>query len=75
MEAWVEINEDLCGRYHTKCQIRFKSTMLLLSLSEYANANVLVKGAISVVAAAGAASKNNNKNGNNYKFVLHLLIG
>ena len=61
MKAWVEINEDLRGRYHNKCQIRFKSTMVLLSSSVCGDANVLVKGAISVVAAAGAASKNNNK--------------
>ena len=60
---WIEINDDIRGAYTPNKQIRFKTTMLRSSLSDYSDAYILVKGNISVnnTAAEGAAANNINK--------------
>ena len=72
---WVEINNELRGRYSVNSQIKFKTTMLKSSLCDYSDAYILVKGTITVnnIAAAGADANNTNKKVN-LKTVLHLLI-
>ena len=60
---WVEINDESRGANNAASQIKFKTTMLKSSLSDYRDAYILVKGAISVnnTAADGAAANNTNK--------------
>ena len=47
---WVEINDESRGTY-TSNDIKFKTTMLRSSLCDYADAHILVKGAITVTGA------------------------
>ena len=47
---WVEINDESRGTY-TSNDIKFKTTMLRSSLCDYADAYILVKGAITVTGA------------------------
>ena len=57
-KKWVEVNNDECGRYNTKSQIKFKITMLKSSLCDYSGAYLLVKGTIaSSKAGVGAAAR------------------
>ena len=58
---WVEINDESRRGYNVNSQIKFKTTMLKSSLSDYSD--ILVKGTITVnnTAAAGAAANNTNK--------------
>ena len=60
---WVEINDEPKGRYDNS-NIRFKSNTIRLSLCDYSDAYILVKGTITVpnMAAAGKAVNNTNKN-------------
>ena len=58
---WVEINGDIRGAYSPIKQIRFKTTMLRSSLSNYRDAYILVKGNISVNNAAAATNNTNKK--------------
>ena len=60
---WVEINGNATGVYSPNKLIRFKTTMLRSSLCDYSDANILVKGNITVnnTAAEGAAVTNTNK--------------
>ena len=60
---WVEINDDPRGTYHVNSQIKFKTTSLKSSLCDYNDANILVKGTITVnnTAAADADANNTNK--------------
>ena len=58
----VEINDDRKNAQSPNKQIRFKTAMLRSSLCDYSNANVLVKGNISVNNTAGAAAANNTNN-------------
>ena len=58
---WVEINDDIRGAYSPNKQIRFKTTMLRSSLSNYRDAYILVKGNISVNNAAAATNNTNKK--------------
>ena len=51
---WVEINDDSRGMYNTNSQIEFK-TMLKLSLCDYNDAYIHVKGTITVPNTAVAA--------------------
>ena len=48
MNNWVEINDDLCGTYNTNIQFEFKTSMLLSSLSDYSDAFILAKAAITI---------------------------
>ena len=45
---WVEINDDVRGAYYPSKQIKSKAAMLRSSLWDYSDANILVKGNISV---------------------------
>ena len=45
---WVEINDDACGDYNTGSQNQYKTAMLRLSLYDYSNAYMLVKGTIAI---------------------------
>ena len=59
---WIEINDDIRGAYTPNKQIRFKTTMLRSSLSDYSDAYILVKGNISVNNTAATAVDLNNRN-------------
>ena len=54
---WVDINNDLCGKYNINIQIKFKT--LRSSLSEQSDAHILASGAITVVPLAADTEKNN----------------
>ena len=60
---WVEINDDVRGRYSPNKQIRFKTSMLRFSLCDYRDGQILVKGNITVnnTGAANADANNNKK--------------
>ena len=60
---WIETNNESRGTYNINSQIKFKTTMLTSSLSDYSDAYVLVKGTITVnnTAAANADANNTNK--------------
>ena len=45
---WIEINDQSKGVYKVNRGIRFKSTVLKSSLCDYSNANILVKGRITI---------------------------
>ena len=45
---WVEINYQSRGVYNTNSGIRFKTTMLKSSLSDYSDAYILVKRRITI---------------------------
>ena len=60
---WVEINYDSRGTYNTNSKIKFKNSMLMLSLCDYSDAYILVNGTITITgevddAAALAAARN-----------------
>ena len=60
---WVEINDEARCTYFDNKQIKFITSMLRSSLSDYGDAYILVKGNITVndTAGAGAAANNTNK--------------
>ena len=60
---WIEINDESRGAYNVNSQIKFKTTMLKSSLSDYSDAYILFKGTITVntTAVQGAAANNTNK--------------
>ena len=45
---WVEINDESRLTYNVNSQIKFKTTMLKSSLSDYSDAYILVKGRITI---------------------------
>ena len=49
---WVEINDESKGTY-TSNDIKFKTTMLRSNLCDYADADILVKGTITITGNAG----------------------
>ena len=49
-QDWVEINDDKRGTY-TSNDIKFKTTMLRSNLCDYADAHILVRGAITITGA------------------------
>ena len=60
---WVEINDDAHGTYNSNSKIKFKISMLKLSLCDYSDAYILLSGTVTVVGAddaAIAADGNNN---------------
>ena len=59
----VETNDEPRGTYSHNKQIKFKTSTLRPSLSDYSDAYILVKGNITVnnPAADGAAANNTNK--------------
>ena len=60
---WVEINDEARGTHSPNKQIKFKTSMLRSSLSDYSDAYILVNVNITVnnTAADGAAANNPNK--------------
>ena len=57
-----EINDESTGTYSVTSQIKFKTTMLRSSLSDYGDAYIFVKGEIKVDNTGSAvAPKNKNK--------------
>ena len=59
---WIEINDDIRGVYSPNKQIRFKTAMLRSSLCDFSDADILVKGNITVNNAACAGSPANKTN-------------
>ena len=57
-----EINDDPRGTYNTNGQIRFKATMLNLSLCDYSDAYIFGSGTTTVSNTKTVASPNNRKN-------------
>ena len=57
----MEINDESLGNYNKDNQIRFKTSMLRLSLFDYSDAYILFKGTISVAKATAAALDNANE--------------
>ena len=55
-KTWVEINDESRGTYNVNSQIKFKTTMLKSSLSDYSDAYILVKGTITITGAGGDAA-------------------
>ena len=56
----IEINDEPRGRYNKDNQTRFETSMLGSSFCDHSDANILVKGTITVAnTAAGAAAANN----------------
>ena len=45
---WVKINDDSRGTYNTNSQIKFKMTMLISTLWDYSDRNILVKRRITI---------------------------
>ena len=60
---WVEINDESKGTCDVGSEIKFKTTILKLSLCDYGDAYIHVRGTITVnkTAAANAAANNTNK--------------
>ena len=60
---WIEINDESRGTDAVNRQINFKTSMLRSSLCDYSDAQILVKGNITVnnTAAQGTAANNTNK--------------
>ena len=54
-KTWVEINDESKESYSAGSGIRFKTTMLRSNLCDYADAYILVKGAITITGADDAA--------------------
>ena len=46
---WVKINDESRGTYNVNTQIKFKTTMLKSSLSDYSDAYIVVKGKITII--------------------------
>ena len=48
IKNWVDVNDDVHGRYNTINQIKLKTSMLKSSLCDYSDAYILVMGTITV---------------------------
>ena len=59
---WVEINDESRGTYNVNSQIKFKTTMVKSSLSDYSDAYILVKGTITVDDSSATGADANNTN-------------
>ena len=53
---WIEINDESGGTYNVNSQIKFKTTMVKLSLYDYSDAYILVKGNITITGAGDDAA-------------------
>ena len=49
---WVEMNDESRGRYTTGSDIKFKTSLIRSSLCGYADAYILLKGAITITGDA-----------------------
>ena len=61
-EILVEINDESLGTCNTNSQIRFTTSMLRSNLCDYSDADILIKGTITVANTAAADSDTNNTN-------------
>ena len=59
---WAEINDGASETYSTNNQIKFKTKVLQLSLCDYSDAYICVKGTISVTNTVVADANANNGN-------------
>ena len=59
---WVKINDEARCTYFHNNQIKFITSMLRSSLSDYGDAYILVKGNVTVNDTAGAGAAANNTN-------------
>ena len=59
---WLEINDDARETYNTKNQIKFKTSMMKLSLCDYSDSYILAIGTIRVPNTWTTAAPNNRKN-------------
>ena len=57
----VEINDESQGTYNKDNQVKFKTSVLRLSLCDYSDGNILVKEAITVAKETDAAPYNVNE--------------
>ena len=55
---WVEINDEKRGTYNTNSEIKFKTSMLRLSLCDYSDAYILVSGTITVAELLAGGGNN-----------------
>ena len=53
-KKWVKVNNDSSGTY-TNADFKFKTTMLKSDLCDYADASIIVKGAINITGAGADA--------------------
>ena len=60
---WVKMKDYSHGTYNTNSQIKFEASVLKSSLCDYSDADIHVKGTITVsnTEDAGAAANNSNK--------------
>ena len=59
-EYWIDINGDARGKHDKDSQIRFQASSLKLSLIEYSDAYILVKGTISITQILTEAEPDDN---------------
>ena len=59
---WVEIDNESRGTYNVSNQIKFKTSIVRSSLWDYSDANVYVKGAITVSTTETALAPDNRNN-------------
>ena len=67
------MNDEERGMYNTNSQIKFETSMLRSSLSDFSDAYILFKGTITIAAQAGNNPNNADKKVA-FKVVLRLLI-
>ena len=73
---WVKINDEAKESYNAISDIRFKTTMLMSNLCDYADAYIFVKGTITITGAGDddAARQLDERNkGVVFKILHHLL--
>ena len=61
---WAETNNDSQGKYNTNSEIKFKTSMIRSSLSDYSDACILVRGTITIAGAGpdNAATRLDERN-------------
>ena len=59
-EYWIDINGDARGKHDKDSKIRFQTSSLKLSLIEYSDAYILVKGTISITQILTEAEPDDN---------------
>ena len=70
---WVEINDESRGTY-TSNDIKFETTMLRYNLCDYADANILVKGTITIAGAGNDDATKRLDERNKGLKIVHLLL-
>ena len=60
-KKWVEINDNSRGTYNTNSHIKFKTSMLKLSLFGYSDTHILVKGTTTVQSRADVEPRQADK--------------